>query len=1273
MLARASSDAGVRLRRSKSTLTVHRHPSPISETLDRDVARQQALAAATAAFVRGKGHDVPDCTSKRSSDLSRSKSSTSRKSLTSQGSHFPPRESSFRSLQAQDLVPTASNHHQSRASAANTEQFPAFYPILSTARPASLPRPLSSQASITCNESARSGSQPRSHQQSAASSITSQQIRKARSMYYASSVQTGSPIARPPAKYLTTPSPISELSTLGPASAPLTARSLRRSPLAPLRIPVTIATDESVDKARDEYLQSFQQKTVKHKPSIFLAPFVKRQDKGKAKSKRITSDMLSNRTTTRQTPEDFTADIILDDFIPQSRPNEKRSFSGSLKSKFKKVFRRTSHKSTNLPVQQIEASRDYFSSTHLSPSNVIISYAIPSPDGDLLRRVRSRTPSVEDARPILNKSASRTSSNGSSKSNGSGRSLHSETNTLNISASRVTSWGTSASGDTLTQRAMKRLTVIHEAKDSIGSEADRAASMVPKRKPLPLPALASFRDPIPMDSLVEGSLTTVDPKRVFSALLREIDASKSAEGAVSCSEQTPGATSDVFESSATKELQSTLRELHSSASRDFGSTMSSDQRPSSRRPASAAAASVQSKASTIRSLGRAIRSTIRTVTPVEQKSVASLDHASNIRSAMYVPKDDVDTLFTGSNRRERDDDDDEADVDGYFQPSHDPMAVTHTPTASQIERRVEKAKERWKSPLENAEPIRLPRETNRTYDLANFAQQTTDSGLVLSPQLSQQSLEQETFKPSNASRHPESPTPQQVMSPLSPSIYSRNTDGMSILPNDSVMSFNEPDTLERSQHGGSAVILNSQSVRSYVIGTPSPRRPDLSRTSCDWKAWLSHEISGMETTSQEDLTIHEPYATPSGNDRCVRMRTSHTEQGGDTTVILRESIEVPTPRPGIVVVRGIDISDGAEQPIDQLHTEQPEHSVNPTTSIIGRSDSPPDACRKLSPNYTPQIAAQAHSGMTSLLSGPASSLRRPRVLSTPSRHSSASPLVLETPKSRMNERFPFMDTGRRSSSNSARSSRLSKSPSESIASPQSARSMKVDANAGACSDHSFQPPSHALQRVPNTALKRSDALHKRKENITPDSLLGNQRPNILRLEYTSRAKSLQPLTSASLNQNPSSAGEYMIRDTKHCSSPATSPSRPHIRASLRPIASDKLTRRPKSAFDLRGTVSNGKPSIMGLTTATLRPASELRRPALHIESSAGSLILSKEPDSAADDRIDSVLEGGCSGGVTPGQRMAHRFLKERKSTPALESGRARGALKLVREDTPAFL
>ncbi|KAF1848741.1 MFS general substrate transporter [Cucurbitaria berberidis CBS 394.84] len=998
------------------------HPPPISESWDPDVAQQHALAAATAAFARAQVHDTTDRKTKRSSETTRSKSNASRKSLTAQGSHFPPRESNFRSLQPQKTGRTSSPQRPSPSSTMNPQPFPPFSAIPSSDRPLSVPRLLSAQPSITFNETARPGSQPKPLRQSASSSATSQQIRKARSMYYASSIQTGSPIARPPAKYLTTPPPMSVSPTLEILPAPPPTRILGPSPLAGPRIPVSVAADESIDNARDKYLQSFQQRTVKHKPSIFLAPFKKRQDKAKDKGRRITSGISSVSTSSHRTPDESTVDFSLTDFLPQPEVKEKRSFSGSLKSKFKKVFRRGSNKSPNLPVQQIEASRDY---SHFSPPYVHDAYAIPSPDKETLQR---------------------------------------------------------------------RLTVIHEAKDSIGSEAERLACIMPKRKLIPVPSLAAFRDPIPMEELTEESLTSVDPKRVFSALMREIDASKSARSPSDVAERTPGAESDVFESSATKGLHYPARELHSSASRDFRPSMGSDQRPPSRRPQSAAAQSAQSKTSTIRSLGRAIRSTIRTVTPAEQRSLPDNEPTGSVGGAVHISKDDMKTPLC--------------------HPEHERVPTPlFTPSPAQIEQRMERAKDRWKTPLDGAETLRFPRETNRTYNVTNFTEHTISCETPIN---SVESIGPRPVDSHERGGHRtrelpvslESPTPpnrRPLMSPLSPSLYSRNTDRISILPNESVISFGAPENPQSLHDGGSAIILTSQSVRSYVIGTPSPRRVEPTRTSHEWKTWLSHEVSGMELSSQEDLKIHERDMTPSGQHR-------------------RDIAHLSTP----------------------------------------------------AANQTPH-------------------------------------------------------------------------------------------------------------RLRNTALKRSDAQLRKKENATPPSLLHNAGPNIGLMGSTPRPKSLQPFASTTLNQNTPKTGLYVTNapDTNpgmHNPSPSVTSQRPRVRVTVRPQSPDKLSRRPKSAFDLRqGNTryplqANGIPQIATLETPSPSPSLELRGHVLDGKTSSTSLALGKEPSPGKEVRvIDSVLDSERSGSITPGQRLADRFLRERKSTTVLENGKMRGGLRLVREDTPAFL
>jgi hypothetical protein len=649
MLARASSDAGTRLRRSKSSSTVHRHTLSVPESLDPDVAQQHAIAAATTAFVRAHASQAADRAKKASSELSRTKSSASRKSLTSQGSHFPPRESSFRSLQQPQKEAQAVNmSRQSRAPTVVTEKFPPFHVA------PSIDRPLSAQPSVTLVENLRPSTQPKPHRVSIASNPASQQIRKARSMYYASSVQTGSPLPRAPAMYLATPPPTDVSPALEILPLPSSTRATAISPLVSPRLPVAVAPDETVDKARDKYLQDFQYHQVKHKPSLFLAPFKKRQEKAPKKDPPPSSGVLSR--SSQHTIADRTADITSSDFPPLKDKKEKRSFSGSIKNKIKKVFRRTSNNPTILPVQQIEASRDYFGNyaAHVEPPPRLPgSTGIPSPDYQTLQRIRSRTPSLEHGRPAYARSGSRSGSRGSNRSDRSSRSLHSEINTSLPTNSRVTSWSSSSINGTLTQRDIKRLTVIHEAKDSIGSDADHHTIISsPKRKPPTLLGFTAFREPMSMERLVEEASTPIDPKRVFSALMKEIDATKTAP---SDTEPSQDGESDVFLSSAKKEFHlSATRELHSSGSRDFRGRTGTEKPPSLRHSDTAPA---PSKNSSIRSFGRAIRSTIRTVTPFEQKEAQVPDRITSVRGVVRIPRPN--TAASSSTKSEAGGQDDE--------------------------------------------------------------------------------------------------------------------------------------------------------------------------------------------------------------------------------------------------------------------------------------------------------------------------------------------------------------------------------------------------------------------------------------------------------------------------------------------------------------------------------------------------------------------------------------------------------------------------------------
>ncbi|OAG02420.1 uncharacterized protein CC84DRAFT_1020720 [Paraphaeosphaeria sporulosa] len=1359
MLGRSSSEAGTRLRRSKSASTVHRPQLSAPETVDPGIAQHHAVAAATTAFARAHGQIAAERATKRSSELSRAKSTSSRKSLTSEGSHFPPRESSVRSVNRPSTSQAPSAQQQPRVPTVTKEKFPSFYPA------AGSDRPLSAQPSITFNENARPGSQPRSHRPSAASSATSQQIRKARSMYYASSVQTGSPIARPPAKYLATPPPSSVGPTPELLPPVLPARNMPPSPLASPQIPVTVEPGDTINNARDKYLQGFQQqhRQVKHRPSLFLAPFKKRQDRARSKERPLSAGFLSGSSRSRPPRIEPAAELI-EDFAMPNKKREKRSFSNSIKDKFKKVFRRSSNHATTMPVQQIEASRDYFN--YQAPHAALSSktFDVPSPDDETLFRVRSRASLLERMPSPLARPGSR----GSTRSKGSNRSLHSETNTTHLS-SRVTSWSDSSAGNTLTQRDIKRLTVIHESKDSTSSDAERSMSSISlRRKTVPLPSFVAFKDPMPMESLLEETSTPVDPKRVFSALMKEMDSTEARNTQPGLSDVSPGAESDVFESSTTKELHAMAsHELHSSASRERRTSTSSDQRPVSRRRLNIA----QGKTSSIRSLGRAIKSTIRTVTPVENKSSPVLEqplggissrpgtsascHSSDSRQRM---------AFTSMVQEKH------ARTNQYtVEDTHAHTIVT--PSAGQLEQRLIRSNERWKTPLDEHQKhgSHHYRSHARTISASHFADSAfrtpnTVVGIPALPELEGDSPEETTpteLRATPVNLASRTPRINPLFSPLSPSIYSRATDGMSILPNDSVMSFDGTQDHQINDGSGSAVIITSHAVKSYVLGTPSPRhQTESTRSSKDWKAWLSREVSELGSPLEGDITIDQGYTPTIRNDSpASRHRRELTQIEDDrTTILARVSTDTrvsspPAPTPS-------EVEDEVAQADQNLSA--PQQKGAQSNAEVSSSTAKPEQRAMPLLLRTPAIHKERHSSIDS-------------------HHSGKSRSANSTPRSStMNGRFPFIDTGRPTSSNSARVSGSSRYATDSSSSTGSKRSpiSKVysDVSAPVTVDWAPQPtlktnlgdskePDHNKENMNGKAIP----LIKQKKGPVPEqpstpflsplTSRENRPKSMLSMSSSATNRSAPPLTrDTSTNGNTSITSKPTQSSTVSLSS-----QQQHMRMNLLPISPNKLTTRPKSAFELRGQgkiplasstlqsqslssdESLKKKSASRSSTRTSDPPRMPRpghssnidhdtvrmplespwamlgpptsprssiehtdrsrvRHKLHVKHNSSTLALHRKPSPGLEEHtIDALIDerplsrrsnfssicgderGSVTGIITPGQRMAERYLRERSAprgsgagSPYNEKEQQRirtGATRqtLEREDTPAFM
>jgi hypothetical protein len=572
-----------------------------------------------------------------------------------------------------------------------------------------------------------------------------------------------------------------------------------------------------------------------------------------------------------------------------------------------------------------------------------------------------------------------------------------------------------------------------------------------------------------------------------------------------------------------------------------------------------------------------------------------------------------------------------------------------TPTAEQIEVRVAKAKARWQTPLDESTIPQFPRETSRLH--------ISTSDLAHQHQWDQDVASTAPASPQSHKRLPSKP----LQMPMSPSVYSRNTDGVSLQLNDSVMSLEDTHEHATTTQEGSALILTSQSVRSYVIGSPSPNRPSSTQSSRDWKAWLSHEVSSFETAGQEDLKFYDkPEALPRQVKDCAFQPIRREPIGSeDTTVIVRGSLDKSTPRahprnpstpPLEQQLNRISKSrDQAEKIISSIVEDTKEDQLTPKTS---------------SPSQT-RPSHQISSGQKrSILVNSASHSREDRSTSTLSSTTSLPQPLPGMPNSaRMNDRFPFLDTGKRSSSSrNSSGSYQSKSPRDSWGLPlKSAKSTPG-------LESSYRNSSGSTtDKARSSTLHPAHASQNSKENITPPSSSKHQRSNASPLRPMTRPKSAQPLSPTDPDRRVANTADHTTKSNetssaKRVSYPAeTVVARPNIRVTVRPLSSEKFARRPRSAFDLRNTPPP-------------RPASELRRSAapVMISSPLSDQHVGSDVGAETSVRTKNTL-GQRSGSVTPGHKMAERFLKERKSVAVLERGVRRGTGKIVREDTPAFL
>ncbi|KAK3717607.1 hypothetical protein LTR37_005674 [Vermiconidia calcicola] len=165
-----------------------------------------------------------------------------------------------------------------------------------------------------------------------------------------------------------------------------------------------------------------------------------------------------------------------------------------------------------------------------------------------------------------------------------------------------------------------------------------------------------------------------------------------------------------------------------------------------------------------------------------------------------------------------------------------PALKAPTPSKEQIERRLERSKNRWQSPLDELSPSpQMPTKTSKMddnpYELRSLSR-------TLQQPIGTIDL------PHHARVGEQAHSARQNI--LSPSVYSRGTDGASTRPSTPV------------DHGGMMITITGREVRSYSISPPKRRQPAERpvQASHDWRRWLSIEMNGwVGGSAPEDFKL----------------------------------------------------------------------------------------------------------------------------------------------------------------------------------------------------------------------------------------------------------------------------------------------------------------------------------------------------------------------------------------------------------------------------------
>ena len=324
---------------------------------------------------------------------------------------------------------------------------------------------------------------------------------------------------------------------------------------------------------------------------------------------------------------------------------------------------------------------------------------------------------------------------------------------------------------------------------------------------------------------------------------------------------------DLQSSEETAGLYSALRE-RIKPSDSVSQGLSSDGTNLSRPPSGLATLPSQLQTnSTVSSKSRWATPTVRSVTP--DPAMCKLDILSPV-TEVYSPDA---KLSNKSSRRE----DEQSEATPRSQLQRRPAMKAPTPSKDQIARRIERSRNRWQSPLDELSPP-APRSTranleDNPYELRSLSwtvhQPVANNDLPHHARIGEQP---------NATR-------QDV---LSPSLYSRGTDGVSPRPETPI------------EQGGMMVTITGREVKSYSISPPKREQPAERSIhgSRDWRRWLSDEMNGWDcSTAPEDFTLPQAVvedSRPGEGALHVAKRRSERNSGGSRLESASYGIEPAT-------------------------------------------------------------------------------------------------------------------------------------------------------------------------------------------------------------------------------------------------------------------------------------------------------------------------------------------------------------------------------------------